>query len=112
MLKQELLRRQEKLRQDREEAEKQRQQQAMEQFRQQQALEQARRAQQNKQSQQSSQDATLLRNVLAIQQLLGSNRGNQSVNQQLQNLLQNSNPATTQALLAAIQQQQRSGGKS
>jgi len=111
MLKQELLRRQEKLRQDREEAEKQRQQAAIEQFRQQQALEQARRAQQNKQSQQSSQEATLLRNVLAIQQLIGSNRGNQNVNQQLQNLLQNSNPATTQALLAAIQQQQRSGGK-
>lgn len=112
MLKQELLRRQEKLRQDREEAEKQRQQAAIEQFRQQQALEQARRAQQSKQSQQSSQEATLLRNVLAIQQLIGSNRGNQNVNQQLQNLLQNSNPATTQALLAAIQQQQRSGGKS
>ena len=43
-------------------------------------------------------------------ELIGSNRGNQNVNQQLQNLLQNSNPATTQALLAAIQQQQRSGG--
>ena len=46
-----------------------------------------------------------------ILELIGSNRGNQNVNQQLQNLLQNSNPATTQALLAAIQQQQRSGGK-
>ena len=44
-------------------------------------------------------------------ELIGSNRGNQNVNQQLQNLLQNSNPATTQALLAAIQQQPRSGGK-
>ena len=63
------LRRQEKLRQDREEAEKQRQQAAIEQFRQQQALEQARRAQQNKQTQ-SSQEATLLRNVLAIQRKL------------------------------------------
>jgi len=123
ILKQELLRRQEKLRKEREDAART---QAMEQLKlQQRQLEEARRQQQQQQQQQQAQQnnsqsgqAALIRQLIQFQQLVGNNQraagsssnqqlNQQLVNEQLANLLKNSDPATLRTLQNQLQNQSR-----